>query len=134
MLFFCVQNIAAVFSSWLLPRCLFILDLINHELEMNSPDNWKPHMYREYTVRHTCFFVQWCAWPSWKTGFFTLGDGCRYILDVFSKRKAEELLEIYFIWVSLAECARHSLVLSIMQVNVRIGPNTCITRELRKTW
>ena len=46
---------------------------------------------------------------------------------MFLKQKAEELLEIYFILVSLAECVRHSLVLSIMQVNMRIGPNTCIT-------
>ena len=48
--------------------------------------------------------------------------------------KAGELLVIYFIWSSHGECLRHSFILSIMRVGVRIGPNACVTRELRETW
>ena len=48
--------------------------------------------------------------------------------------KAGELLVIYFIWSSHGKCLRHSFILSIMRVGVRIGPNACVTRELRETW
>ena len=42
-------------------------------------------------------------------------------------QKVEELLEIYFIWFSYVECVRHSFVLSIMRMSVRLGPNGCHT-------
>lgn len=42
--------------------------------------------------------------------FFKLGNGCRWILNVTLMQMAEELLEMYFIWSSHAECMKHSFV------------------------
>ena len=54
--------------------------------------------------------------------------------DVFLKQKAEELLEMYFIWYSHDECMRHLFVLSTMCVSMRLGPNACVTCKLCETW
>ena len=94
---------------------------------MNSQDKRKSHTYRKYMAVHTCFFVQWRLQPCMKNGFFNSGNGCRCIFKVFLKQKAEELLKIYFIWSSHVECVKHSFVLSIMCVSVRIGSNVRVT-------
>ena len=63
--------------------------------------------------------------------FLNSGNGCRSILNVFLKQKAEELLEICFIWSSHAEC-----VCSFNNAYERENRSECVfvTRELCETW
>ena len=115
------ESVCRGFSSrvilLLLPHCLFIFSLINREHERNSWDKRKSHIYREYMVGHTCFFhAMVCVTMHEKCFVFSFKsiNGCRCILNVILMQKAKELLEIYFICSTQAECVRHSFVLSIM--------------------
>ena len=68
-----------------MPRCFFVLDLINHDLEMNSQYKQKPHTYSEYTVWHICFLFNGVCKSAWKTGFFISGSVYKCIFNMILK-------------------------------------------------
>ena len=104
---------------------LSTLDLINCELEINSRDKRKSHIYGEYTVVRTYFLCNDMCKNAWKTVFLKSGNG-----------KAEDwrIVGNIFHLVLSYRMRKTLFVLSIMRVSERIGPNACVTRELHGTW